>query len=141
MLHGQPKVGIVDAGAVAGGVSGDDYQAAVDLVAIVHPRRILLTDVAALGKADAVQLRGVAFEPEGLVGTQLGHAFGDAQREAVPEPGFGRARPARGRCKAAAAEPGKARIAWSLAVERPLDAKHFLPAYLDRKSTRLNSSH
>src|SRR3546814_18832622 len=86
MLHGQPKVGIVDAGAVAGGASGDDYQAAVDLVAIVHPRRILLTDVAALGTADAVHIRGVAFEREGLVVTQLRPALCDAPRDAVPEP-------------------------------------------------------
>ena len=113
----RPSVRIVDAGARPGRVGGDDDEAAVDLLPPVHPRGILLADIAALGEADAVQLGRIAFEPESLVRAELGDAFGDAERQAVREPALGRL--AGGR-EPAAAERGQARIG-RLAVRRPVD--------------------
>src|SRR5205085_5758157 len=95
MLHREAKVRIEYAGARAFFGGRDDDQAAVDLVPPVHPRGILLADIATLGEADAVQLGRVAFEPEALVAAQLGNALGDAQAEPVLQPalcGIGRRR-------------------------------------------------
>ncbi len=39
-------------------------QPAAHPVAIVHPSRILLSHVAALGERDALKLRGIGLEPE-----------------------------------------------------------------------------
>ncbi len=86
MLHGEPKLGIMGAGALAGRVRRHDHEAPVDLLPVVHPGCILLAHIAALGKADAVQLGGVAFEPERLVGAELRPSLSDAEAETMLEP-------------------------------------------------------
>jgi hypothetical protein len=91
MGDGQAKIGIIDADPVS--ASPEDEQAPVDLRPPVHPRRILLADVAALSEADAVELGCVAFEPEEVA--KLGAALAHAQAKAVLEPAarrFGRGR-------------------------------------------------
>src|SRR4051794_8728023 len=103
MLHREAELGVEDAGALAGLAVPRDDEAAVDLRAVVHPRRILLADVAALGEADPVELGGVAFEPQRFVRAELGAALGDSEREAVGEPAF---RWFPGRCEPAVAEVG-----------------------------------
>jgi hypothetical protein len=86
MIDGEAELGIMDPGARAGSVGRDDDQAAIDPGAIVHPGGIFLADIAALGEADSVQLAGVAFEPEDVVGAELGSALGDSVAEAVGAP-------------------------------------------------------
>src|SRR3712207_5832996 len=76
----------MDASTLAGRIGLDDDQAAVDLLPVVHPGGVFLADVAALGEADAIELGRVAFEPERLVGAELGAAFGDSEREPMLQP-------------------------------------------------------
>src|SRR5688500_10491051 len=87
MLHGKAELGIMDHRPRAGRFGRNDDQAAVDLRAVVHARRILLADIAALGEADSAQLGGIGLEPEYLVRAELGAAFGHAERETMGAPG------------------------------------------------------
>ena len=80
-------------------------QPAVDLLPPVHPRGIFLADEAALGEADAVQFRGIAFEPEDVA--ELGAAFADAEAKAMLEPAVAGSS---GGAKPALAKVGQARI-------------------------------
>src|SRR5205085_9351598 len=75
MLHGETELGIMDAGARTRCVGLDHHQTLVDLPPPVHPRGVLLADEAALGEADAVELGGIAFEPEDVA--ELNAAFAD----------------------------------------------------------------
>ena len=86
VLHREIELGIVDAAARSGRIGRHDEQPPVDLLPPIHPGGILLADEAALGKADAVQFGGVAFEPEQV--SKLGASFGDGEAEAVLEPAF-----------------------------------------------------
>src|SRR3546814_8632444 len=97
----------------------------------MHPRGILLPDIAALGEADAAQLGRIALKPQGLARSQFGDALGHAQ----PQPMLGPVIRRRAhRAEPASAEFGKPWIGNALgALDRPM--------YRDRKSTRLNSSH
>ena len=79
MLDRQPELRIMDPGPLARRLGRNDDEPAVDLRAVVHPRRILLADIAALFEGDSVQLPGVAFEPERPIGAQFGQPFGDAE--------------------------------------------------------------
>src|SRR5438067_767184 len=93
MFDGEAELGIADTRAWAGRVGLDHHEPAIDLLAPVHPRCILLADKAALGEADSIQLDRVALEPENVA--ELRPPFGDAQMEAVLEPvggGFARRR-------------------------------------------------
>ena len=97
-------------------VAFDHDQPAVDLGPPVHPRGIFLADEAALGEADAVQLGGIAFEPEEVA--ELGAAFADAEAQAVLEPA---GRRARRRARASGGRARQARIGNALvAVRRPM---------------------
>src|SRR3954470_19273559 len=84
MFDREAKLGVVDACARSGSVGLDHDQPPIDLLPPVHPRGILLADEAALGEADAIQLGGVAFEPEQVA--ELGAAFANAETEAMLEP-------------------------------------------------------
>ena len=84
-------------------VALDHDQAAIDLLPPVHPRGILLADEAALGEADAVQFRRIAFEPEQVA--ELGAAFADAEAQAVLQPAV-RAAPPPAPASAGPAPPG-----------------------------------
>jgi hypothetical protein len=61
--------------------AADHDQPPVDLLPPVHPGGILLADEAALRKADAVQLRRIAFEPEQVA--ELRAAFANAEPKAM----------------------------------------------------------
>ena len=104
-----------------------DEEPAIDLLPPVHPRGILLADEAALGEADAVQLGGIAFEPEDVA--ELGAALGDAEAKAMLEPA---ARRLRRRRQPARAELGQARVGRALAVRRPVHGQRVVA--LDRGS-------
>src|SRR3546814_6562779 len=76
-------------------------QPPVDLLPPVHPRGILLSDITAIGEADAVQFRRIAFEPQRRPVAEFPASLGDAQRQPVrapvgigPLPFIGRASPA-----------------------------------------------
>src|SRR4051812_24465974 len=107
-----------------------DEETAVDLLPPVHPRGVLLPDETALGEADAVELRGVAFEPEDVA--KLRAAFAHAEPQAVLEPA---ARGVLSRCKPAIAERGQARIGVARrTVARPMDRERRVAFDRDRPS-------
>src|SRR5262245_16067759 len=74
----------MDAGARSRRIAFHDDQPAVDLLPPVHSGGILLTDKAALGETDAVQLGGIAFEPKQLA--KLGAALAHTQPKPMLEP-------------------------------------------------------
>ena len=126
MLHRQAEVRIERLRAGARLACGNHDEATVDLLPPVHARRILLADEAALGEADAVQLGGIAFEPEDVA--QLRATLADSEAEAVFEPAFRRI--SRG-SEPPAAELRKTRIGHALlAVRAPVDGQAIIP--LDR---------
>jgi hypothetical protein len=114
---------------------GHDDEPAVDLLPPVHPRGIFLPDVAALCEADAVQLGGVAFEPEEIA--ELGAAFAHAEGEAMRQPAeggfFGRRQPA-------ATECGKAGVGGTLlAIRGPMDRQRFVALDRDRAAEAIHA--
>ena len=62
----------------------DHYQPPVDLAAPVHPRGVFLADIAAFGKADAIQLDRIGFKPQDIA--QLRTGFRDAESKAMCQP-------------------------------------------------------
>jgi hypothetical protein len=70
---------------LVGAVEGHHHQPAIDLLPPIHPRGVLLADVAALGERDAVQFCRIGFEPQHVA--ELGAAFGHADPEPVREVG------------------------------------------------------
>ena len=129
MLDRQAEIRINDAGARSGFARRHDDQPAVDLLPPVHPRGILLADEAALGEADAVQLGGIAFEPEEVA--ELGAALADAEAEAVLEPAGGRlVRPAR--ASGGRARAGGGRSCPSSPLQRPMDREPVVALDADR---------
>jgi hypothetical protein len=85
-LDHQAEIGIAGARALPGLTDRRHDQPAIDLGAIVHARRILLADIAALGEADAAKLAGVAFEPQCLVLAEFPNPFGNSEAQAVRHP-------------------------------------------------------
>jgi hypothetical protein len=88
MLNRQAQPFVEYPRAGTGGVRRNDQHPPVDLGAPVHPRRIFLADVAALGEAHPVQLGRIAFEPEDVA--DLPAAFADSKPEPVFQPAAGR---------------------------------------------------
>ncbi|MDR6128908.1 hypothetical protein QE452_003572 [Sphingomonas sp. SORGH_AS438] len=86
MLHHQAECGIGGTRPVARLGQRRDDQPPVHLAAMVHPRGILLPDIAALGEADAVQLARIAFQPQRLGRAELAHPLGHAQPQAMRGP-------------------------------------------------------
>ena len=105
MLHGEPKLRIMNASPRPLCVGFDHDQPAVDLLAPVHARGILLPNEAAFGEADTVQLGGVAFQPEKIADFRA--PLADAKAKAMRKPPISRFRRSR---NPAAAEFGNARI-------------------------------
>jgi hypothetical protein len=77
MFDGETKLGIEMTGPRPWRIGLDDDESAIDLLAPVHASGIFLAYEAAFGKADAIQLGGVTFEPEDI--TKLCLTFGDAE--------------------------------------------------------------
>ena len=104
-----------------------DDKPAIDLLPPVHPGGILLPDEAALGEADAVQLGGIAFEPEDIA--ELGPAFADAEAQSMFKPAgcwlIGRPKPA-------VAESGSRGSGRTLAGQRPVNCQPRIALNPDR---------
>ena len=127
MYDRQAELGINDPRARSAAVVSDDDQPPIDLLPPVHAGGIFLADEAALGEADAVQLGGIAFEPEQVA--KLGAAFAHAEAQAMVEPAGAGGR----RGQPAAAERRQARVGlpWC-SVRRPMDGQRCVALDLDR---------
>src|SRR6185437_10727452 len=114
-------LGIFDARARA--AADGHEQAAIDLLPPVHPRGIFLPHEAALGEADAVKLRSVAFEPKEI--GEFPPSLANAKVQAMLEPadrGLVRRR------EPALSERGEPRVGNALvAVLRPVHRERASP--------------
>ncbi len=134
MHHRQAELGIVRRACAAPLRRAHDDQPPIDLLPPVHPRGILLADEAALGEADAVQLGGIAFEPEDVA--ELGAAFAHAEAKAVLEPAgcrLVRRRRASG-CRARAGADRHVPVA----VARPMDRQRIVALDPDRPAQAID---
>src|SRR5918993_5422030 len=128
MLDRQSELLIDDAGSRTGFGGRHDDKPPIDLLPPVHSRRVLLPDEAALGEADAVELDGVAFEPEDV--TELRPALADTQAQTVLEPAGSRL--------IRFAEPSPPKLlqprvdASGAALQRPVHCNSGLPVDSDR---------
>ena len=82
MIDREAKIGIGGLAALfLGPVERDHHQPPIDLLSPIHPRGVLLPDIATLFEADAVEFDGIGLEPQDI--GKLRAAFGNAEREAM----------------------------------------------------------
>ena len=105
----------------------DNDQPAVDLLPPVHPRRIFLTDEAALVEADAVQFGSIAFEPKKVA--ELDAALADTKAKAMLKPAVGGLS---GGAQPSVAELGEPWIGLPSPVSRPVHAISVIALDADR---------
>ena len=86
MIDCEAQFGIVGLAALFfRSIERNDDQATIDLLAPIHPRGIFLPDIAALGKADAVEIDCIGFEPQYVA--QFRPPLGHAPMQAMRAPG------------------------------------------------------